>query len=81
MPQKTPQTNSDLKKATYLDADLPHGVSVPQGGGARRLVDGVEVDGDAEGHADFVGAGVAPADGPRRLVHLVGHALSGQGLG
>ena len=67
-------------KRRYLGPDLGHGVSVPQRGGVWRLVHGVKVHGDAKGHTDLIGAGVAPTDGPRGVVHLVGNALFGHGL-
>lgn len=68
-------------RCAHLGADLAHGVAVAQRGRVRGAVHGVEVDGDAEGHADLVRAGVAPADGPRCVVHLVRDAGPGQCFG
>lgn len=64
-----------------LSSDLAHGVAVAQRGRVRAAVHGVKVDGDAEGDADLVGARVAPADGARCIIHLVGNASPGQGFG
>lgn len=67
-------------KVGYLCSYLPHGVTVPQGGGVWGLVDCVEVDGDAESHADLIGPGIASPDGPGGIVHFVRHAIPGQGF-
>lgn len=47
----------------------------------RRFVHRVKVDGDAKRHPDLIRPGVAPADGPGRVVHFVRDAVSGQFLG
>lgn len=46
----------------------------------RGLVHGVEVNGDAESHADLISPGVASSDGPRGIVYFVGDAVPGQGF-
>lgn len=44
----------------------------------RRPVDGVEVDRDPKSHANLVSPGIAPADGPGGIVHLVRDAVPGE---
>ena len=58
------------------DADLLHGVAVTDGDGL--VVEGVEVDGDAEGGADFVLAAVAASDALGVVV--LGEAVDDAGL-
>ncbi len=58
------------------DADLGHGVAVADGDGV--VVEGVEVDGDAEGCADLVLAAVAASDALGVVV--LGEAVDYAGL-
>lgn len=46
----------------------------------RGLVHGVEVNGDAESHADLVGPGVAPPDRAGGIIDFVRDAIPGQGF-
>ncbi|KAF3806253.1 putative glycine--tRNA ligase [Colletotrichum gloeosporioides] len=60
-------------------ADLLGRVAVAEGDGV--VLDGLEVDGDAEGRAELVVAAVALADGRGRVVHAGGDAELAQLLG
>lgn len=66
--------------SAYLGSDLPHGVTVSQGGRMRRLVHSVEVDGDAKRHPNLIRPGIAPANGARWVVHFVGDAIFRHGF-
>lgn len=71
------QSAANQTACPYLSSDLAHRVPVSQGGRVGRPVNGVEVDRDPEGHANLVGPGVAPADGPGGIIHLVRDAVPG----
>ncbi|KUI60383.1 hypothetical protein VP1G_11257 [Cytospora mali] len=61
-----------LEDPGLVGAHLLGGVALAQRDGA--VLDGLEVDGDAEGGAELVVARVALADGGRRVVHAAGDA-------
>lgn len=74
------KTKNAKDKASHLCSNLPHGVSVPQSCRVGGLVHCIEVNGDAESHANLISPGIASSNRPRGVVDFVRDAVSGQGF-